>query len=289
MVFHAAEADDRATLKVLLDAGADLDDTGTWGNTPVYFNLGHKEGSRLCAASDRGIAWLLAHGADPDVPCTTRKETALQYAARARGPKMVALLLKHGADVSMKRGDGRTAWLLATRAGRLDNARLLEKAGAKPEPLSPADELLAACGAGDAAAAQQLSAILPRLAPEDLQLLPHAASDGRLEAVAACLAAGFPVDTVGDFGGNALQWAALHGHAAVVRELLRHKPDLTRRDPTYDGDALGWALHGAAEVRRPGADYAGVVEALMAAGMRPRHGEFRTGDAGVDAVLKKYL
>src|SRR6185503_3936933 len=108
-----------------------LDYNVGWGNTAIYVNLGHKEASRFAAASNRGIQWLRGHGADPDVPSRPAKETALQLAAGTRGTGVVALLLKHGADVSLKRKDGRTAWNLATRAGRLENVALLEKHGAK--------------------------------------------------------------------------------------------------------------------------------------------------------------
>ncbi|KAF0245385.1 MAG: hypothetical protein FD180_1608, partial [Planctomycetota bacterium] len=80
-IFHAAEADDRVVLKMALEHGADLDFNKSWGNTAIYFNLGHKEGSRFVDASTRGIRWLLEHGADPDVPSTPARETALQLAA----------------------------------------------------------------------------------------------------------------------------------------------------------------------------------------------------------------
>lgn len=79
----------------------------------------------------------------------------------------------------------------------------------------------------------------------------------------------------------------MQGYADVVRELLRHNPDLSKRDPTYDGDALGWALHGADNIRRPGADYAGVVEALLAAGLQPRRTDYTSSDRRVAAVLKR--
>ncbi|MEK7466053.1 MAG: ankyrin repeat domain-containing protein [Planctomycetota bacterium] len=286
-IFHAAEANDRVILKMMVEYKADLDFNKTWGNTAIYFNLGHKKGSRFVAASTRGIRWLLEHGADPNVPSTPKRETALQLAARSRSPETVRLLLEHGADVTLKRKDGRTAWALAVRAGRVDNARLLEAHGAKTERLSDGDALLAACGRGDDDVARHLARARISLRPDDLRLLPDAASDGRLGTVRACLAAGFPLDVQGDFTGTALQHAAMQGCPDVVREILRHKPDLTKRDPTFDGDALGWALHGADNIRRPGADYAAVVEALFAAGLKPRRHDYSSTDAGVMEVLKR--
>jgi ankyrin repeat protein len=288
-IFHAAEADDRVVLKLMVDYKADLNFNKSWGNTAIYFNLGHKEGSRFVEASNRGIRWLMQHGADPNVPSTPMRETALQLAARSRGPETVRMLLEHGADVALKRKDGRTAWALAMRAGRIDNARLLEAHGAKTERLSDGDALLAACGRGDDDVARHLSAAIATLGPDDLRLLPDAASDGRLATVRACLAAGFPLDIQGDFTGTALQHAAMQGYPDVVKEILRHKPDLTKRDPTFDGDALGWALHGADNIRRPGSDYAAVVEMLFDAGLKPRRNDYTSTDPRVLEVLKRRL
>ena len=286
-IYHAAEADDRVVLNLMLERGANLNFHKSWGNTAIYFNLGHKESSRFVEASTRGIRWLLEHGADVNVPSTPARETALQLAARSRGPETVKMLLEHGADVTLKRKDGRTAWALAVRAGRLDNARLLEAHGAKTEPLSDDDALLAACGRGDADVARHLAFARATLVPDDLRLLPDAASDGRQETVRACLAAGFPLDVQGDFTGTALQHASMQGYLEVVREILKHKPNLTKRDPAFDGDALGWALHGADNIRRPGANYAAVVEALLDAGLKPRRDDYTSKDVRVLEVLKR--
>src|SRR5688500_20123664 len=59
------------------------------------------------------------------------------------------------------------------------------------------------------------------------------------------LSLGWPTDEPGQEGGTALHWAAFHGNVEMVREILRHGPDLTLRDTTPHGTALDWARYGA--------------------------------------------
>ena len=70
--------------------------------------------------------WLLDHGADPDVRCDRElRETSLHVAARVgQAPRVVELLLDHGADVHARRADGRSPWLLARRGERLARTSL---------------------------------------------------------------------------------------------------------------------------------------------------------------------
>jgi ankyrin repeat protein len=56
--------------------------------------------------------------------------TALMTAAAAGHRDIVALLLQHGADVTMRRDDGSTAWTLAVERNDTRVMRLL-RAGAK--------------------------------------------------------------------------------------------------------------------------------------------------------------
>jgi len=66
-VFHAAERFHLEALELLLDAGADLNYVGDWGNTAIYFLLRWWDVEQHPSVS-RGLEWLLAHGADPNVP-----------------------------------------------------------------------------------------------------------------------------------------------------------------------------------------------------------------------------
>jgi ankyrin repeat protein len=286
-VHHAAESFREEALELLLEFGVDLNRTGDWGNTPLYFLLRYWDLGEGPPSLRQGLEWLLAHGADPNVRCGPERESSLHVAARRGQPtEIVRRLLEHDAAVDARRGDGRTAWALARRGGFTEVAALLEEAGAAPAPLAPVDELLAACGRGDAEAARRLAG--PELGTEELRLLPEAAAHGRPEVVRACLAAGFPVDMRDENGAAALHHAAIRGDAETVLELLRAGADLTLRDPQHDAAPLDWSTFGSDHVARPGGDYAGCVRALLEAGGRPRPNEPPPAHAGVREVLGEY-
>ena len=289
-VFHAAEHFHEDALELLLGAGADLNYIGEWGNTPLYFllrwfDVEHEPRVR------QGLVWLLAHGADPNVPSTTEQETALHVAAR-RGQSVatVQLLLERGADVHLRRSDGSTAWLLARRVGFDALATLLERAGARPQPLSPIETLLAACGRGDIEAARRLTSPehLSALAPADRLLVTEAAGEGRTATVAACVAAGFPANTLDDIGATGLHHAAVRGRVATVRVLLDAGAVVNIRDREHSSTPLGWACFGADFVEDPDGDYGATVRALLEAGARQQADEHQPRHAGVQAVLKAF-
>lgn len=270
--FHAAERFHVEALELLLDHGADLNATGDWGNTPLYFLLRHWDVGRMPTV-ERGVRWLLEHGADPDVRCGSERESSLHVAVRrGQSRAIVSLLLEHGADPRARRGDARSAWTLARRGGFDELAELLQDAGADPEPLSETDRFLAACGRGDAERARKLASpdLLASLAADDLRLLPDAAGEGRFEVALAYVAAGLPVDTPDEQGATALHHAAIRGRADAVRALLSHGADLRIRDAEHQSSPLGWACFGADMVMEPGADYVGCVRALLEAGAELR-------------------
>jgi ankyrin repeat protein len=265
-VFHAAESFHEEALELLLEYGVDLDHTGEWGNTPLYFLLRYWDLGDGPDELGRGLRWLLDHGADPEVRCGREQESSLHVAARrGQPPGVLLLLLDHGADVHARRGDGRSAWVLARRGGFDELAELLEAAGAHAEDLTPGDRLLAACGRGDAQAARQL-ARGASLEPGDERLLPEAAGRGHFPVVRACLAAGFPPDATDESGATALHHASIRGEAPLVRELLGLGADPRIRDAEHDSDPLGWAEFGAETGFAPDGDYAACVRALSEAG-----------------------
>lgn len=281
---HAAERFHEDALELLLAAGADLNaNDNAWGNTPLHFllrwyDVARHERVRL------GVTWLLAHGADPNVVCGTERETALHLSARlGQQPSVIRLLLEHGASVEARRADGRTPWSLAARGGFDEVVRELEGFGARPEPLSAVDGLLAACGRGDIDRSRALASaeLIRSLEPADQTLLPFAASVGRDATVLACVAAGFPIDTTDDAGGTALHYAALRGRAELVRALLDAGARFDIVDKEHSSTALGWACWAADFNRAPDGDYPGTVRALVKAGARFVGEEHRPRDAGV--------
>ena len=129
-------------------------------------------------------------------------------------------------------------------------------------------QLAMACELGDDASAQRLLARRPDLVRSldeaERRRLPAAAVDNNLAAVRRLLAAGWPLVARANEGATALHWAAFHGTAAMVRELLRQGADRTLRDRTYDGTALNWAQHGAEHGwHRERGDYRATIDALQ--------------------------
>ena len=203
---------------------------------------------------------------------------------------MVRLLLDHGADVGARRGDGRTPWVLAERGGFEELRALLEGAGARPEPLSPEDELLAACSHGDEAEARRRATpeLLAALEPADLELIVEAARQGRADVVRACLAAGFPVDLRDENEATALHHAAINGQAPTLRELLQGGADFRVRDKEHHATPLDWATFGVDHVAHPDGDYEATARALLEAGARPTEGHYLPRHEGVRAALGEY-
>ncbi|HEX4681232.1 MAG TPA: ankyrin repeat domain-containing protein [Gemmatimonadaceae bacterium] len=286
-VFHAAERFHVEALELLLAAGADLNYVGEWGNTALYFLLRWYDVEKEPQVR-QGLDWLLTHGADPNVTSGPARETALHIAARlGQHVSIIRSLLEHGADVDARRRDGMTAWRLARRGGFDGAAAALEQAGALVEPLSPAEELLAACGRGDVDAARQLSTpeIVDQLTAEDRQCLPEAAMRRRGRAVIAYVAAALPTDTTDGNGSTALHYAAISGGIEQVRALLAAGADFTLRDREHSATPLGWACFGVDFVANTDGDYEACVRALLDAGARPEPGDYEPRHAGVRALV----
>jgi ankyrin repeat protein len=269
-VFHAADHFHEDALALLLDAGVDLNYVGDWGNTAPYFLLRWWDVAREPNVK-RGLLWLLEHGADPNVLSGREQETCLHIAARrGQDVSIIQLLLDRGGGLNARRGDRSTAWLLARRAGFDEVATLLENAGAETRALSTVDELLSACGHGDVEGARRLASaeLIRSLTPADLVVLPDSAAAKRWPTVAACIAAGFPVNTPDGSGATAIHYAAINGNVDIVRLLLGTGPDLSIRDKEHSSTPLGWGTWGSDFMHDPTGDYPATIRALGSAGGR---------------------
>lgn len=288
-VFHAAEHFHLDALELLLNAGVNLNHVGDWGNTPLYFLLRYWKIQRDSPV-ERGMNWLLEHGADPNVRCGKEQESSLHVAARrGQSREVIERLVTQGADVDAERGDGRTPWLLAARAGFDQVMEVLERSGARPQPLSAADKLLAACGRGAADEARTLATpqLLAELDASDLKLLAEAVSEGRSKVALAFIATGFPVNEPADDGGTPLHHAALHGNLAVVKALLAAEADFNVRDAEHDATPLGWCFFGVDHIADTSGDYPGVARALFDAGAKLRGDEHLPKHEGVRAAAEE--
>jgi len=139
---------------------------------------------------------------------------------------------------------------------------------------SPVDvKLLAACWAADDTTVKSLLAdnasLAANLSPENRRQIAHAARNNNLPAVHVMLAAGLPVDAPGQHCATPLHWAAFHGNAEMIRDILRYHPPLELADADFRATPLGWAIHGSVHgwYCRSG-DYAATVEWLLKAGAK---------------------
>jgi ankyrin repeat protein len=165
-------------------------------------------------------------------------------------------------------GPNRTPHAVARDLGHAEAFELLA------ERSPPGLRLAVACATGDEAAVAALLTRHPGLADtfeeDDRRRLVDAAQDNELGTVRLMLAAGWPPDARGQHGATALHWAAFHGNAALVREILRHQPPLEARDADFDGTPMGWARHGAEHSwHRQRGDYEATLAALIEAGAAP--------------------
>ena len=185
-------------------------------------------------------------------------------------------------------GSNQTAHLIAREFGHEDVLQLLL------ERSSEELQLGLACELGDEALFQRLLARRPNLAQsltdDDKHKLVSAAESNNTDAVRLMLAAGWPLDARGQHGGTPLHWASWNGNAEMVREILRYQRAVDVRGDDHDMTPLGWALHGSENGwRKDSGDYAGVVEALLAAGAKaPELTPKLEASESVMAVLRRH-
>lgn len=157
---------------------------------------------------------------------------------------------------------------------------------------SPAQRLLAACAKGDRAAAQALIAahpgIVASLTRDQMGLIADRAHANDTGAVSLMLDLGFDPLARGMASWEAFRWAAFHGNAEMLRQLLPHNPPIGIPDPTYHGTPLSHCLYGSLHGWEQGA-YAASVQLLLDAGERFDPGVVPIGREDVDAVLRAFL
>jgi ankyrin repeat protein len=188
-------------------------------------------------------------------------------------------------------------WTLGFHVSAFDVARkrghaeildlLLESAG-------PLDRLLDALWCGDVARADAALATDPQFvtrAPQKaLHQVADAARNNNLPAVRAMLRCGFPVTALSQHGAMPLHWAAFHGNADMVEDVLRYDPPMDAQDRQFQGTAMGWLIHGALNPWGFSTGRHGeCARLLLRAGARIDEASLPTGHDGIDRVLREHF
>ena len=136
--------------------------------------------------------------------------TALENGALGGNPKVIRILLDHGAQFSSERVDKITATMAAADQGHVEIFRLF---------LAKTPDVNAADDAG-------------------MTALMHASRRGQTECAKLLLEAGAKVETANLFGRTALHYAALNGHPDVASMLLERGAKINATDKQGDTPLL---------------------------------------------------
>jgi len=183
---------------------------------------------KACATGLLGVAVVVAAAG-------AAGESALTRAVKANDVQAVRALIKSGADVNAKSGDGSTPLLWAANNGSVEIARLLIAARAAVDAANDfgITPLLQASRVGDAAMVDLLlrsGADPSRAHPEGETPLMAASRAGSVEAVRLLLARGADVNAAEKIQDTtALMWAAAEGHIDVVDVLLEAGADINKQ------------------------------------------------------------
>lgn len=170
------------------------------------------------------------------------------------------MFVEHGADVNIRRNDGRTAYALAALTASLPAMGYLASHGADIT-LSPQEATVARIASGQRVDLRENS--------EDGQigaLFVKLSELGRIEGLRAMLDSGVDIASRGEPNATALHFAAFRGWAPIVRLLLERGAPVDVRDSDYNATPLGWGLYGLGENRNPSGDYVETLRSLLAAG-----------------------
>lgn len=265
-IYHAAQQNQPDMLEMLVQGGADISSKhSVWGNTPLFFNAGHRRTDPQAKASLEGCRWLLEHGADPNVTSGERNSAPLHAACLSGNTPLVQLLLTFGADPNLSSTDGLTPYMIAVATGNTAAAEALREAGADTA-LSPTLQFLADSAAG---LAPRASVNPAELSSQEASALCKAAEHGNYEAVRGLLDAGIDVATRGEEGATPLHWACFCGWSRIARLLLERGAPIDVRDGTFQATPLGWALEGMVWNPSTEGDYVPAIRALLEAGSDP--------------------
>ena len=101
---------------------------------------------------------------------------------------------------------------------------------------------------------------------------------------------GFPVTALSQHGATPLHWAAFHGNADMVVEVLRYDPPIDAKDHQFHGTAMDWLIHGALNPWGFSTGRHGeCAQLLLGAGARLDEASLPTGHDAVDRALREHF
>ena len=251
LLHHAAGFASIETIKLLLDAGADVNAKNGRGAQPLHWAIHNHAKARLLVSrganvnakqvdgrtplflaaslptAQSTVRLLLEHGADPTLT-TSNGETPLMVAAARANVDTLALLINKKADVNAKNGAGETALMLAAGNGNPKAVALLLAHGADTRVRTKRNET-ALGNAATSGVEETVQLLLDRGAEVNVQnirgfspLMLAAASDtAPAPVVKLLLAKGANTTYTGDYDEAAADLAAKRGDTEVTRLLGR--------------------------------------------------------------------
>ena len=225
-------------VKLLLDAGANPNQSQALYNTMLGEHLG------------KWLPILVHYGLKAGEPANWGPDETepifdflLSQVVVQGKLKLVRYLLEHGANANaVSRYNHHSAHAIAQLTGRTELAALLERFGAKPEPLSVEDQFRVACSRRD----RPLGESLLRKNPQLLQNndLFRNCSMVDVETCLWLVQHGYDINTRNRSGQTVLHGYALFNNADAVTTVLQHGADPER--PRGRTHALGLGLQQAA-------------------------------------------
>ncbi|KAJ5169014.1 ankyrin [Penicillium canariense] len=232
----AVAGNQEATLKFLLDHGANISSCDDFGRTALH--------SAARGGYKAAVQLLLDNGASVDFQ-RNNGETPLHSAARGGHEAVIQLLLNNGASVDFQSNIGETPLHLAALWGCEAVVQLLLDNGASIDSQKKDGEapLHSAALGGHEAVVQLLldNGASIDSQKKDGEVPLHSAAQGGHEAVVQLLLDnGASVDSRSSHDETPLLWAALGGHEAVVQLLLDNGASIDSRS-NYGGTPLNLA------------------------------------------------
>ena len=157
------------------------------------------------------VEFALEHGINLNLSNERDGSTLLHNFVRLKdypavSAEVVEWLLAHGADPNIPRDDGQTPFVLAVRLGNFAAAEVMRAQGADLHSVGPLDELIGACRNRDAKKVgeilRQHPDLLTTMSPEANELLVSAAATNRMADVRFMAELGFDLGGIGGGQGG---------------------------------------------------------------------------------------